>query len=217
MFLPSLHSLKLRAGSHEINPCIITTWIEYRKKDHILKPKTCAGIPVRNDIYLTLFLMLWVAGKGLDEKKGHSGVPGYMLWNYSWAFGAWVRFLCNFPKTGKLQGTPELWIQPQRSPSRGSLYVSTFISCFTVYFMSLVVLNCWYLLGVLQMKNWWWGQQRLNLYWRCGNEHREQTDRGLGCNTWWSMRRGKTSGGKQGEGEWWQSYITVFSLRNKIS
>lgn len=134
------------------------------KKDHILKHKTCAGVPVPNDIYLTLFLMLWVTGKGLDEKKRHSGVHGYMLWYYSWAFVVWVRFLCNFPKIGKLQGTPELWMWTHRSPSTGSLAHFYLFPCFTVCFMSIAVLNCCYLLGVLQMKNGWWGQQRINPY-----------------------------------------------------
>lgn len=65
-----------------------------------------------------------------------------------------------FSQKGKLQGTPELWMWTHRSPSTWSLLFFYIFSCFTVYFMALVVLNCWYLLGVLQMKNWWWGQQR---------------------------------------------------------
>lgn len=78
-------------------------WTEYRKEAHILKFRICAGIPVPNDIYLTVFLMLWGTGKGLDEKKRHSGVHGYVLWYYSWAFGVWVSFCAIFPK----RETPE--------------------------------------------------------------------------------------------------------------
>lgn len=165
MFLPSLCSLKSRTGSHAINPCITAMWSEYRKKDHTLSLETCAGIPVPNDIYLALFLILWVTGKGLDKKRRHNGVCGYMLGYYSWSFGVRVRFLCHFPKTGKFQGTPELWMRAHTSPSTGSLVCFYLFSCFTVYFMSVVVLNCWCLLGVLQMRNWWWGQQRINLCW----------------------------------------------------
>lgn len=118
---------------------------------------------------------------------------------YSWSFGVWVRFLYNFPKTGKLQGTPEILMRThRRSPSTGSLVCFYLFSCFTVYFMFIVVWNCWYLLGVLQMKNWWWGQQRINLCWTdVATSTSTGTDpgTGLGCNTRWGMRRGRTSGG----------------------
>lgn len=221
MFLPSLCSLKSRTGSHAINPCITAMWSEYRKKDHTLSLETCAGIPVPNDIYLALFLILWVTGKGLDKKRRHNGVCGYMLGYYSWSFGVRVRFLCHFPKTGKFQGTPELWMRAHTSPSTGSLV------CFYLFFLfhSLFhVCSCVKLLVFtgcpaneeLMVRA---AENQSVLDRRCGNEHQPGTDsgRGLGCNTRWGMRRGRTSGEKQGEGEWWQSCIMVFSLRNKIS